>query len=500
MHPQLTQDFAQFTAIALAAGGALLLVSALISRVGNRFGVPVSLLFLVIGMLAGSDGPGGIWFDRFDVAYLAGTAALVVILFAGGLNTPLAEMRRILPAAGVLATFGVIGVAGVTAVGAHALGMGWREALLVGAIVSSTDAAAVLALLDGVPLRRRLALTLEAESGLNDPVAVILTIAATANFAGSGPLGWQLLPDMGAQLVIGGLSGLAVGAIARWLIRRVRLSTPALFPVVTLAVALLAYGVPAQLGGSGFLAVYVAGIAVGNGAIPYRVNLTRFHDSLAWLAQIGMFLILGLLVFPKQLAHVAPTGLLLAVYLAVVARPVVVTACLLPFGFAWREIACIAWLGLRGAVPIILATVPVLMSETPATPGHAVLDEFDLVFFIVVIGSFIPGMTVRWLPRLLGVEEPLPPQPVAVVDITSSLPIRDAQLAFFIGPDSPVAGHTVQELALPGDAALMLIVRDQQLIAPRGHTALQVGDHAFVLCHEGSATAVRERFGTAAAP
>lgn len=492
----LTEDFAGFTAVALATGGALLLVSSLLGRVGNRLGVPVSLLFLAIGMLAGSDGPGGIWFDRFNVAYLAGTGALVVILFAGGLNTPLAEMRRIVPAAGVLATAGVIGIAALTAAGAHALGMTWPEALLVGAIVSSTDAAAVLALLDGVPLRRRVARTLEAESGLNDPVAVILTVAATANLAGSAPLGWRLAADMLIQLVIGALCGLGVGAAARSLLRRVRLSTPALFPIVTLAIALIAYGVPARLGGSGFLAVYVAGIVVGNGAIPYRLNLTRFHDSLAWLAQIAMFLILGLLVFPKQLPHVAPTGLLLAVYLAVVARPVVVTLCLLPFGFAWREIACIGWLGLRGAMPIILATVPVLTSPTPATPER-MLDHFNLVFFIVVIGSFIPGMTVRWLPRLLGLEERLPPQPAAVVDITTSLPLRDAQLAFFIGPDSPVVGRTVQELALPGDAALMLIVRRQELIAPRGHTALLAGDHAFVLCHEDSATIVRERFGDA---
>jgi potassium/hydrogen antiporter len=252
--------------------------------------------------------------------------------------------------------------------------------------------------------------------------------------------------------------------------------------------------VTSRLGGSGFLAVYLAGIVIGNGAIPYRVNLTRFHDSLAWLAQIAMFLVLGLLVFPTKLPHVAATGLLLAVYLAVVARPVVVTLCLLPFGFAWREILCIAWLGLRGAVPIILATVPVLMSDDPATPAHEILDEFDLVFFIVVVGSVIPGMTVRWLPRLLRLEEPAAPEPTAVVDITSSVPLHEAQLTFFIGPDSPVAGRTVYDLALPGDAVVMLIVRDQQLVAPRGHTALLVGDHAFVLCHEGSAAQVRARF------
>jgi len=489
------RDFGGFTAVALAVVGTLLLVSALLSRTGHRLGIPVNLLFLVIGMLAGSDGPGGIWFDRFDVSYLLGTAALSIILFSGGLNTSLPEFRRVLPEAGLLATIGVIGIAALTAVGGHTLGMGWREALLVGAIVSSTDAAAVFAVLNGVPLRRSVAMTIEAESGLNDPVAVILTLAASANLTGVEPLGWHVLPEMLVQLLVGGACGAAIGVGSRWMLRRVRPSTPALFPVITLAIALLAFSAPAILGGSGFLAVYVAGIAIGNGAIPYQHNLARFHDSLAWLAQIAMFLILGLLVFPSQLLRVAVPGVLLAVYLAVIARPVVVTVCLLPFGYSWREIACVAWLGLRGAVPIILATVPVLLSEVPMRTDHPMLDEFNLVFFIVVIGSIIPGMTVRWVPRLLGLEERVAPEPAAVVDITSSLPLRDMQLTFFIAPDSPVVGQTVQDLALPGDAALMLIVRRDELIAPRGHTALHAGDHAFVFCHEGSATAVRERFG-----
>jgi len=212
------------------------------------------------------------------------------------------------------------------------------------------------------------------------------------------------------------------------------------------------------------------------------------------LAQIVMFLMLGILVFPTHLPAVAKLGVVLALYLAVVARPAVVTLCLLPFGYSWREIACVAWLGLRGAVPIILATVPILMSDDPATPAREVLDEFDLVFFIVVVGSIIPGMTIRWLPKLLRLEEPTAPPPVAEVDITSRLPIREAQLTFFIAPESPLIGCTVQELALPPDAAVLLIVRNAELVAPRGHTALQVGDHAFVLCHRQSSHAVRKRF------
>ena len=489
----MIDDFVEYTAVILAAAGALVLVSSLLSRTGSRFGVPLNLIFLVIGMLAGENGPGGIVFDRFDISYLVGTAALVIILFAGGLNTRLAALRAVLLPAGVLATFGVLGVAALTAAGAHALGQTWPEALLFGAIVSSTDAAAVIALLDGVPLRRHVAHVLEAESGLNDPVAVILTTAATLNITGYAVPTWWFA-DIPVQLVVGALFGGGIGFGGRWLLRRVRLSTPALFPAVTVAIALLAYGLPTLLDGSGFLSVYVAGIAIGNGGIPYKVNLERFHEALSWLAQIVMFLLLGLLVTPVELPHVAATGLCLALYIAIVARPALVTLCLLPFGYTWQEIACIAWLGLRGAVPIILATVPVLWSDNPGAPPRQVLDEFDLVFFAVVVGSFIPGMTVRWLPRLLGLEEPLTPEPAAVVDITSQLPMRGTQLSFFVAPDSAIAGRTVQELALPEDAAVMIIVREKALIAPRGHTALRVGDHAFVICSPDSAAQVRTRF------
>lgn len=490
----MIDDFAEFTNVALAVVGLLLLASALVSRVGSRFGIPVNLLFLIVGMLAGSDGVGGIWFDRFDVAYFAGTAALVVILFAGGLNTSFASVRRALAPAVVLATLGVFGIAGLTAVGAHYLGMTWPEALLVGAIVSSTDAAAVFAVLDGVPLRRRVAHVVELESGLNDPVAVILTTAAALNLMGTATIDWYLAVDASVQLAVGAAVGIAVGLVGRWLLPRVQLSTPALFPAVTLALALLAFGVSAQLWGSGFLAVYLTGIVIGNSNVPYRVNLERFHESFAWLAQVGMFLILGLLVFPSQLVPVAGTGLALALFLAIVARPVVVTLCLLPFGFEWREIACVAWLGLRGAVPIILAAMPVLMEGSVSSPSHELLDEFDVVFFVVVVGSFLPGMTVRYLPHLLGLEEVLPPLPHAAIDISSSVPMQETQLNVFIDGQSPAVGRTLAELALPSEAAVMLVVRGDRLLAPRGETRFEPGDHAFVLCTPECVAVVRAHF------
>lgn len=487
-------DVPALTAAVLAVGGGLLLVSSLTSRVGHRLGVPVSLLFLIVGMLAGSDGPGGIWFDRFDVAYGVGTAALVVILFAGGLNTNLQHVRNALPAAVVLATVGVVGIAGLTALGAHALGLSWAEALLVGAIVSSTDAAAVFAVLGGVPLRRRVSLTLELESGLNDPVAVILTTAATLNLVGSAAPPLALAGDIVIQLAIGAVAGVLIGLFARGTVRHVRLSTPALFPTITIAVALIAYGVTTQSGGSGFLAVYLAGMVVGQSNLPHRLALQRFHDALAWLAQVGMFLLLGLLVFPTELPAVAGRGLLLALFLAFLARPLVVAVCLLPFRYQWREIVCIAWLGLRGAVPIILATLPVLTVSDPRAPNRALLDEFDLVFFIVVVGAFIPGMTVRWLPGLLRLEDPTPPPPSASLDITASVPVRATQVSVFIAPDSAVVGRTLSELPLPEDAVVMLIVRGNELVAPRGGTTLAAGDHAFLLCPPERAATVAAVF------
>ena len=256
-----------------------------------------------------------------------------------------------------------------------------------------------------MPLRSRVGLTIELESGLNDPVAIILTAAMAAGLIGTDPIGWSLVPSMIVQLAIGGTLGVAIGYLGRALLRGAHLSTMALYPALSLGLALLAYGVPTWLGGSGFLGTYVAGIVLGNGQIPYRLPPRRFHHSAAWLAQISMFLMLGLLVFPSQLPAVATTGLLLALYLAVVARPVVVTLCLWLFRFDWREILCISWLGLRGAVPIVLATVAVLAAPGQGQAMQEVLNAFDLVFFVVVVGAIIPGATVRWVIRVLKVDD-----------------------------------------------------------------------------------------------
>ncbi len=399
------EDVPDLTAIALLIGGALLGVSCMLSRLTTRFGVPIALIFLVIGMLAGSDGPGRIPFERYDLAYIFGTLALVVILYAGGFNTSLARVRGAFLPASVLATFGVVGIAGLTAAGARFLGLAWKEALLVGAIMSSTDAAAVFAVLQGVPLRRRVGLTLELESGLNDPVAVILTTAATLHLLHPADVHLPLLGAIAYQLVLGAAAGIGAGLIGQMLLRITQPATTALVPAMSLAIALVTYGGATKLGGSGFLAVYLAGIVVGNGRVRQRRNLARVQESIAWLAQVLMFLMLGLLIFPKQLPRVAITGTALALWLAFVARPVVVSLCLIPFRFSLREVVYISWVGLRGAVPIILATMPVLQAPGQSPELQDTLNAFDLVFFVVVVSAIIPGATVRWATRALGLAD-----------------------------------------------------------------------------------------------
>jgi cell volume regulation protein A len=397
-------DAPDLTALAMTAGGLLLALSCLLSRVGMRLGVPVSLIFLVLGMLAGCDGPGNIEFAEFPLAYAVGTMALAAVLFAGGLQTPVHCVKSVLGPASVLATLGVVGVATITAWCTYWLGRPWHEACLVGAIVSSTDAAAVFGILSGVKLPPRVAHTIELESGLNDPMAVILTLAMTSQLLGA-PLSFSyLLLEVLHQLVTGAAFGLVLGYAARTVLLHVPLSAPALNPVLTLGFALMAFGAAAVLGGSGFLAVYVAGIVVGNSKLPDHEHVLHVHDSLSWLSQVSMFLLLGLLVNPSELPHVMWAGTLVALAVAFIARPVTVYLCLLPFRYSWRERMFISWVGLRGAVPIIMATVPVLRAEGRTLEMSEALDVFDLVFFIVIVSSLVPGAVVKPAARWLGID------------------------------------------------------------------------------------------------
>jgi cell volume regulation protein A len=479
------------TAVVLALLGLLMGVSVLASRVAGRASLPVSLLFLVVGMLAGSEGIGHVAFGNFSLAFELGTVTLVLILFDGGLSASYASAKRVIAPATLLATVGVMATSAVVALAARWTGFSWVAAFLLGAVVSSTDAAQVFAVLRAsrIELSRRVATTLELESGLNDPVAVMLTVALTAAQSGRHLSGGHMALDMAIQLVVGALGGLVIGSGGRWLLRRARPAAAGLLPVLTIALAFLAFGATTLARGSGFLATYVAGLIIGNGPLPYRSGLLRVHDAIAWLGQVVMFLVLGLLSQPSSMVSVAPRGLALGMVLALIARPLSTVLCLAPFGYAAREIAFVGWVGLRGAVPIILAIFPVLAGVPQA------YHIFDVVFFIVVANTLIPGATVRWAARLLGVQVRATPPPAALLEIASTLPLHSDVLSFYLAEASAVAHSRIADIPFPPGSAVMLIVRAEELVAARGDTLLLPGDHVFIFCHPEDRPTVDLLFG-----
>lgn len=489
------------TAVLLVVFGLLMAFSVLFTRTLDRFGVPVVLLFLVLGILGGSEGIGGVAFENYEFAFRVGTIALVLILFDGGLNTSMASIKRSAGPAGLLATVGVAGTAGAMALIARALGLSWSDALLIGAIVSSTDAAAVFAVLRGGSLRvkEKVRSTLEVESCVNDPMAVILTVAVVegVRIAGgsggtpgqTGSLVWGLLLDVPVQLAVGTLVGLGVGWITRWVLGRSRFTTGGLYPVVTLASGFVAFGASTLAFGSGFLAVFVAGVVLGNGALPYRAGLTRVHDAIAWMCQVSMFLMLGLLVFPSKLVPVAWIGLALGLGLALVARPLVVALCLLPFRWSAREIGYVSWVGIRGAVPIILGTFPIIAQ----LPGGERI--FHIVFFIVVVSALIPGASIVPLTRRLRLDDPEPPTPAAALEMHSLRPMGGEIHSYHIQEPTAACGVPLSKIRFPDGAAAIMVVRGDGVMAARGSTVLTPGDHVYVFCRPGDEPQVGLLFG-----
>ncbi len=479
------------TAVTLLATGILLAVSVLASRVSGKLGVPFLLLFLVVGMLAGSEGIGGIDFDDYGLAFRVGTVALVLILFDGGLNTAMSSVRRVLAPAGLLATLGVAGTGAAMALGARVLGFSWAESFLVGAIVSSTDAAAVFSSLRGAgtQVRPRVAHLLEVESGVNDPMAIILTLSVTSALVTGEASGWRIVAHAAVQLVVGVVLGIAIGRGGRWLLAKVRPAAAGLYPVLTLAIAFFSFGAPTVLWGSGFVAVYVAAVVLGNGPLPYVAGLRRVHDAMAWFSQVSMFLLLGLLAFPSRLAAIVAPGLALGLFLALVARPLVVAVFLAPFRIPRREVLFVAWVGLRGAVPIMLATFPVVSGVAGAR------GVFDVVFFIVVVSALVQGTSIRWLARRLGLALDAPPAPRAMLEINSTMRLGGEVLSFYVEPASAVAGSRISELPIPEGSSVMLVVRGRELVAARGHTVLAPGDHVYVFSRPEERGLVQLLFG-----
>ena len=479
------------TGILLASIGTLALISVILSRYVDRIGVPVLLLFLGLGMLGGSEGIGGFDFENYEIAVRLGTVALVLILFDGGLNTATAAVRQVLVPATVLATLGVAATAGLVALFARLLGLAWGEALLLGAVVSSTDAAAVFAVLRGgrLNLKPRLGRLIEVESCINDPMAVILTTAVIEAVVTQRWPGLGTALSVIVQLVVGGLAGIGCGWAGKLILRRTRLQTAGLYPVITLALAFISFGLATLLHGSGFLSVFITGLILGNAALPNRSALARVHESLAWMSQVGMFLMMGLLVFPSRLTDVAVTGFLVALFLTLIARPLAVFGCMLPFDFTKKEVGYIGWVGLRGSVPIILATFPVLAH----VPGAQTI--FDTVFFIVVISSVIPGATLRWMTRRAGLNVLQRPLPEAALEINSPHPLDGELVPFLIEPTVAVCGAMLREIELPTHAAVVLIAWGTSVVAARGNPQLEAGDHAYVFFKSADRPTVELLFG-----
>ncbi|MDQ6661797.1 MAG: potassium/proton antiporter [Chloroflexota bacterium] len=387
----------------LLVASVLLLLSIVAWKVSSRLGIPALLLFLGIGMLAGSDGPGGIYFDDAFVAQSVGIVALAFILFAGGLETRWKVVRPALGGALALSTVGVFLTAVVVAVFAFfLLHVSFLEGLLLGAIISSTDAAAVFSVLGArnLQLTGQIIPLLELESGCNDPMAVFLTLGLTRLLTNPHESVLAVITLFVQQMGIGAICGLLLGWIAILVISRVKLEVAALYPVLTMALVLLTYGLTATLGGSGFLAVYLLGLLLGNSSVQRINRLTRFHTAISWLMQIAMFLILGLLVFPSHLPPIIGSGLLITGVVIFIARPIGTLAALLPIRMPMREKLFVSWVGLRGAVPIVLATFP-LLAGLPQAPLL-----FNLVFFIVLASVLLQGTTVPLVAKWLGVITP----------------------------------------------------------------------------------------------
>ena len=454
--------------------GAVLAGSIAVAFGAARVGVPSLVAFLALGMLLGSDGPGGIEFDNAELARKVGVIGLAAILYEGGLSTSWRRLRRVAVPAALLSTVGVVVTAVLTGTAAYYLfDLSWLESVLLGAVVASTDAAAVFATLRYTNIRRRLARTLEAETGGNDPVAIALTI---------GLIDWidkpnykfpDLLLLVVRQLGLGLVTGVALGALAMWVFARLPHSVGAFAPVASVAAAALSFGAADVIGGSGFLAVYLVGLAVGSTPSRYRRQLVAFHEGLAFLAQVAMFIVLGLLVFPSDLPAVALPGLALAALLVIVIRPVAVWISTAFAKFTARERALLGWAGLRGAVPIVLATF-VLSSQL----GKAE-TIFNAVFFVVVVSALLQGTTLEWTAARLGLVDPRPAVVAAPleVDALGSLELVE----FDVAGDHAIAGAAVRELGLPRSALIAVVARHGDTIPPRGTTVLQPGDRLFVL-------------------
>ncbi len=475
----------------LLLGGALILLSISIAKFSENLGVPVLLLFLGIGMLAGSEGPGGIYFDDAGLAQSLGIIALVFILFAGGLDTDWRSVRPTLGQAASLATLGVLLTALLVGVVAHFfLELSWLEGMLLGAIVSSTDAAAVFSVLRArsVSLRGNLKPLLELESGSNDPMAVFLTIGLIQLLTSAQPAFFEIAKLFVLQMGLGALLGLGLGKLLAALLNRLNFAYEGFYPVFAIAFVAFTYSATALLGGSGFLAVYIAGLVAGNSDFVHKKSLLRFFDGFAWLSQIGMFLTLGLLVFPSHILPVIGAGLLLSAFLMFVARPLSVFVSLVFARLRWREKTLVSWVGLRGAVPIILATFPLLAK----LPNAELI--FNLVFFIVLTSALFQGWSIPAVARMLKVDAPQERKRHYPIEFAPTAGMDTELMEFVVPSQAAVAGKSLVELGMPRDSLIVLISQNEEFIVPSGGTILNEGDVVLALVNKHNLPEVRAVF------
>jgi cell volume regulation protein A len=471
--------------LVLLAGTGILLVAVAAVRLANRAGLPTLLIYLALGVAVGESGLG-IEFEDVDLTMILSSIALAVILAEGGYTTSIKDIRPVAALAGVLATLGVfLSVAITGGLVYFFLDVDVRTAILLGAVASSTDAAAVFAVLRRLPVKGRLRAVVEAESGFNDPPVIILvTVVTSSAWADAGVPG--VAGQVLYQLVLGAIIGLAVALVGSWVLNHSALPSSGLYPISTVAIAFLAYAAAGMAAASPFLAIYVAGLVLGNVQLPHKSTTTGFVESTAWVAQIGLFVLLGLLASPGRLFDALPSALLVGAALTFVARPISVIICATPFRVAWREQAFISWAGLRGAVPIVLATIPMAVGLPAAT------HIFDVVFLLVILFTLIQGPTLPWVARKLGVS--IEEQPTDVEIESSPLDTIDASLVqITISKGSRLSGVEISELRLPRDAVVSLLLRDDDLVVPRGTTILQTGDHLLIATARAQREAVEKR-------
>lgn len=468
----------------LLVGAILLFLSVLVGKTGAKFGVPALLLFLGVGMLAGSDG-FGIYFDSPQIAQFIGTVALCIILFSGGMDTHYREIKPILAPGVTLATLGVLMTTIITGLFIYSLSdllpgnfqLGLLESMLLAAVMSSTDSASVFSILrsKGISLKERLRPTLELESGSNDPMAYMLTILLIQVIE-IGVIDWpHSIVLLFMQLSIGAAAGFALGYAIVWIINRINVPNESLYPVLLFSCVFFVFAFTNLLQGNGYLAVYIAGLVVGNRKLVHKRSLTTFFDGFTWLFQIVMFLTLGLLVNPSELPAIAGVGLLVAIFMIVVSRPISVFTCLLPFRrFTTRARVYISWVGLRGAVPIIFATYPLMSAEIPNARMI-----FNIVFFVTIVSLLVQGTTVSAMARWLGLVGKSEEKEIFNVALPDE--IKSAMSEIELTDEALSGGNKLMNLSLPDNTLVVMVKRREQYFVPKGHTHLQSGDRLLVI-------------------